>query len=163
MIDVHETNLHRSFSFRLAPFAVVVIAFCVYAATCYRTIHFVNDISLNGMEWLEPYLRLEGITRQLIPIRNPSPNMELLRENLFHKIGLRGMADSDCELDAVTVNNGRNLYQGFMALADDVKQHGDQAGCEEIRKIILERLPPERLGLPSEWIEHIDNMCDETE
>ncbi len=60
-----------------------------------RPIYFCTTLPESSLGWLKPYLRNEGLVQRLMPVKDPAPNMEILRRNVFHLYSYRGYDRTD--------------------------------------------------------------------
>ncbi len=123
-----------------------------------RPICILTTVSRRQLSWLQPYLRLEGFTRRLVPLASPPPDKELIRRNLLERYVYRGYADPAITLDMPTKYMGYNLYMGLLTLAFAELESGDTAAAADVRDQMLELLPPERLDPPPQMQQGIKRL-----
>ena len=115
---------------------------------------------MSAPKWLRPYLRYDGMSQRLIPLPSPPLNKELLRENLLERYTYRGYADSTVPLEQPSKWMAFNLYRGFILLAHDEMESGNDSECKYIKQKMLELLPPDRLTPHPKIQEAIDELCE---
>ena len=124
-----------------------------------RPIYFATTVA--PIEWLSPYLCLEGMASRLIPVSSPPVNREILRKNLFERYEYRGYNDPDVPLEPATKWMGWNLYGQFLTLASDYLKSSDRLSAGNVVNKMKELLPPERLAPPEGILLNIDTITAE--
>ena len=124
-----------------------------------RPIYFATTVA--PIEWLSPYLCLEGMASRLIPVSSPPVNREILRKNLFERYEYRGYNDLDVPLEPATKWMGWNLYGQFLTLASDYLKSSDRLSAGNVVNKMKELLPPERLAPPEGILLNIDTITAE--
>lgn len=118
----------------------------------------------SSLAWLRPYLRMEGMASRFVPLQSPSPNLSILRQNLFERYIYSGYTDSSIALDPVSQQMASSLWSLFLTLAQTSLETGDSTTCREAVERLIEFLPAERLDLPERMLqmrETILERCDE--
>ncbi|HUV30397.1 MAG TPA: DUF2723 domain-containing protein [Acidobacteriota bacterium] len=128
-----------------------------------RPVFFAITTGSQFCSWVQPYLRLEGLVRRLVPVSDGPAVTGPLRENVLSRYVYNGYADSAVWLDDVSRSMAVNYYAGFIALATAEKARGDTAACQEVRRRMLELLPPDRLVPPPNIRRLIDVVCGRDE
>jgi hypothetical protein len=111
-----------------------------------RPITFSKTASRDGMSWLEPYGRTEGIFWRIVPSTKLRANVPAMRENLLSKYLYRGYADSSVVVDNVSAIIGSMYLDSLLELADVERSKGDVAACKRVVAKTLRAIPPERLA-----------------
>jgi len=122
-----------------------------------RPLCFSVAVSEVGLGWFRPYARLDGLFWRIIPMENPSLDVEMLSANLLATYGYEGYADAAVRLDAVSRNMGLMYHAPFMALIEELRTRGSEAGCRAAATKYLEAMPPARLGRDSS--PSVEEMC----
>ncbi len=142
--------------------AEYVLLQMVHTGRWSRPICFSAAGYVNIPGYWKPYLRLEGLTWQLIPAREVSVDRELLRRNLLEKYSYRGWNDPKVAIDGGSQTMAGIYLGAFMTLAGADGQAGDTAAFRQTVAAMKERLPIERLEpLPPQLGEAIRKLLSE--
>jgi hypothetical protein len=105
-----------------------------------RPVYFAATASLEEMNFLKPYLQLEGLAYRVLPVKNPDPEAEafvakdLMRENMTRKFKYRNLQNPAIYYDNVYGSQVvPHMRRSFALLADSYLQAGDTG---QARKII---------------------------
>jgi hypothetical protein len=125
-----------------------------------RPIYFAITVSPQNISWLNDYLRLEGLAQRLIPVKSPSLNSAVLRNNLSEKYNYRGYADNDIVIDDFSRMMATNYYASAIQLAATENNAGDSQACKKILDDIMTKLPLNRLEpVPEDLRQGLDKLC----
>src|SRR6185436_2423356 len=83
-----------------------------------RPLCFAATAGREGMGWLAPYARLEGLHWRIIPVPDVRVDRDLLRANLLERHEYRGYANPSVELDDVSRNIGALYVSALKPLLD---------------------------------------------
>jgi hypothetical protein len=110
-----------------------------------RPLCFSVTVSPQGMGWLQPYGRLDGLFWRVVPVADPAPDVKVLWTNLLERYSYRGYADPGVELDDVSRNMGQLYLLPFIGLIQEERRFGATDRCSEVAAQYLRALPPLRL------------------
>jgi hypothetical protein len=120
---------------------------------------FAGAAGPDGMGWLKPYARLEGLHWCIIPVPGVGVDLDLLRANLLERYEYRGFADPSVAVADMSRTIGALYLYALGALLDAERARGATDRCRDDARRILAAVPPARLGLsPSEQTE-IEARC----
>ena len=124
-----------------------------------RPLCYSTTVGDQGMAWLKPYRRLDGLFWRIVPRADPPVNRDVLRQNLLARYAYRGYAEPNVPLDDVSRNIARSYYRPFVALARAEYDHGDRDRCRETREAVLRVLPVSRLEPDSTLRREVERLC----
>ena len=139
--------------------ADVVLVDIVHTNAWRRPICFAATAGSDGMGWLEPYARHEGLHWRIVPVAGAPPDAELLRTNLLRRHEYRGYADRAVPIEDVTRNIGMVYYDALGVLLEADSGRGTPDQCRDDMKALFTALPPERLALPIADRERMAALC----
>jgi hypothetical protein len=113
-----------------------------------RPITFATTVGSGGMGWLQPYGRLDGTFWRVVPVADPRPVVDLLRDNLLSN-EYRGYADSSSLLETPTRAIGMLYHSAFRTLQDAERRAGAFERCRADTARFLAMVPFERLTSPA--------------
>ena len=113
----------------------------------------------NGLAWLRPNARPDGMHWTIVPARNPAADPELLRENLLQRNEYRGYADSTIVLDDVTRIMGSLYRDAFVPLLEAEAGAGAISDCLALAARVDSLLPPRRLAGSGSMPQALDLSC----
>jgi hypothetical protein len=122
-----------------------------------RPICFSVAVSEAGLGWFRPYARLDGLFWRIIPLENPSLDVETLGANLLATYNYGGYADDAVRLEAASRTMGLLYHAPFMALIGELRTRGSEARCNAAASKYLEAMPPARLGRVAS--PSVEEMC----
>jgi len=109
--------------------------------------------------WLRDYLRIEGIVYRFVPEKNPAPDLDILKENLYKTYSYRGFADPAVRIDIDTRSMARNYLSPCLQLAAMTAAEGDTKGLATQLHLIDRLLAPDRLKpLPEQMEEMLTRL-----
>ena len=120
---------------------------------------FAITIGSDGMGWLEPYSRLEGLFWRTVPVADLPADREILRANLLVHYEYRGYADRSVRIDDVSRLIGLQYFIALRTLLEAEKARGATDRCREATTRLFAALPPDRLALPARDREEIEARC----
>jgi len=120
---------------------------------------FAVTVGREGMGWLEPYARLEGLFWRILPVTDLPVDRDILRANLLERHEYRGYANASTRVDDVSRAIGLQYVIAFGALLDAEEARGAMDRCRETATRLLAVLPPERLEVPAGKREEIEARC----
>ena len=82
---------------------------------------------------------------RLIPLSNPSVNVELLERNLLDVCAYRGWADLGVTIDDVSRGIGTIYLGSFLTLAGTICATEGPTECDRVKGRMKELIPPDRL------------------
>jgi hypothetical protein len=121
-----------------------------------RPLCFSLTVGDDGMGWLRPYGRLDGLHWRVVPIADPEPDLAILRHNLLTTYAYRGYADSTVRIDPVARGMGLMYQDLFLALIREEEERGSAAGHRAVIARYREALPCVRLGMDTCGSEPVD-------
>jgi hypothetical protein len=124
-----------------------------------RPLCFAITGTRQSMAWLAPYGRLEGLYYRVVPALDAPANIPALRANLLEHADYRGYADPAVRLDNEDRTLGLQSYVALTGLLEAERKRGDIRGCRADAAALLAAMPPERLGLPTDYREKILSEC----
>lgn len=113
----------------------------------------------SGLGWLRPFAQLEGLHWRILPLPNPPPDPEALRDNLIERYEYRGYADPSVEIEDVTRTIGLQYLAGFEALMRHDAGQESRDRCRATRAHLFSSLPPARLQWPSGEAAKLESVC----
>lgn len=143
---------------RMLP-AEVVLLDIVRTNAWRRPLTFAITGTRSAMEWLALYGRLDGLYYRVVPLRDPSPDPNILRTNLLETARYRGYADKAVAMDGESRTMGLASYDGFAELLRAEGTRGLIDQCRVDRKALLDRLPFDRLRATAEYRKPIESAC----
>jgi len=111
-----------------------------------RPLCFSVTVGQQGMGWLQPYGRLDGLFWRVVPVAGAPADLQTLRINLLETYGYRGYADPRVMLDDVTRQIGMLYSLPFMTLLDAERDRGGVDRCRATAATLEAAIPPARLG-----------------
>jgi hypothetical protein len=124
-----------------------------------RPVCFSMLIPETAVQWLKPYLRLEGVYWRIVPARFESLERNLLRSALIERLNYRGFSDTRITKEPPTKWIGWNLYHAFLTLSSMEYDLGDTLACRNTIDKMTSLLPPEELSPPPELAAATENAC----
>lgn len=124
-----------------------------------RPLCFAITGTRQAMAWLDRYGRLEGLYWRIVPMAAPPVDIPLLRANLLEHADYRGYADSTIQLDQVSKTLGMQSYVALAGLLEAEQKSGDIKQCRADAAAIFAQLPPERLGVPTSYVDELRSQC----
>lgn len=124
-----------------------------------RPLCFALTLGPEGMEWLQPYGRPDGLFWRIVPLAEPRTDETLLRKNLLSLSRYRGYADARVTLDRFSTQIGMLYHFALQPLLAADQARGDLGRCREDRTALEVKVPLERLALPAEMRESIGRSC----
>jgi hypothetical protein len=124
-----------------------------------RPICFSSLLPQSNLNWLMPYLRLEGLYWRLVPARSNTVEIKLLSNNLINNYQYRGYTDKAVQKEEPTKWISWNYCSSFLTLASMRQSIGDSTGCRDTIDKMRVLLAPENLSLPDEMINAIADVC----
>ena len=113
----------------------------------------------DGLGWLEPYARLDGLFWRIIPADHPRSDADLIRTNLRDEYELRGYSDPLVPLDQTSKSIGGLYITALDAVLDADRASGDVVRCTEDLRAISAKVPPERLGYSAADRAELQRRC----
>jgi hypothetical protein len=113
----------------------------------------------NGMGWLAPYGRLDGLHWCITPVTGAGPDIDRLRANLFERHEYRGYADTTIPLEPVSITIGRLYVMALGELLSAERGAGEIDRCRADARHLLALVPPERLAFSSEERAKLEARC----
>jgi hypothetical protein len=95
-----------------------------------RPLCFSLTVGDDGMGWLRPYGRLDGLYWRVVPVTDPAPDLETLRHNLLATYSYSGYADSTVRIDPVSRGMGLMYRDLFQTLIREERERGSRAEYE---------------------------------
>ncbi len=121
-------------------------------------LYFSTSLDQSIITWARPYMRQEGIARRLVPIKNPSPDLALLQNNLFERYKFRGFTDYSIPLEKSSVWAGQNYLSAFSTLFTEQGKIGNMEDFKKTVSGMRERIAIDRLELPGEVIKQLESL-----
>ena len=119
-----------------------------------RPVHIAVTVVLDGLPWLRPFARLDGLTYRVIPSADPGVwDVDHLRTQLLERVSYAGLADSSVAMDAATRALARNYVAALMQLAYAQAERGHPRAALATLRFLDQRVPPARLDVGPEMIE----------
>ena len=109
---------------------------------------------------LASFARLEGLFWRFVPEVDPPLDREAVRTALLETAVYRGYSDPSIPLDAADVAIGSVYLDPLLVLLRADAAAGDFADCTRTRDLMLQRLPPARLGLDPAQTRALTGACD---
>lgn len=116
-----------------------------------RPICFGITLDFQTIEWIQPYIRLDGLHYLFLPDRNPPIDPDLLRRNMVQLGRYRSINDSSVRLYADSKVMAGNYVSVLMMLAKEQQKSGDRDGCRETSRFIKENVPLTRVGFDDNY------------
>jgi hypothetical protein len=111
-----------------------------------RPLCFSVTVGRQGMGWLQPYGRLDGLFWRVVPVAAAPVDLATLRTNLLETYAYRGYADPGVMLDDVTRQIGTLYTVPFMTLLNEERERGGIDRCRATAARLGAEIPPARLG-----------------
>jgi hypothetical protein len=124
-----------------------------------RPLCFSTMLPDQSLQWLKPYLRLDGLYHQLIPEASERNTYSALDSNLTQKYGYNGYYNSRVSKEEPAYWVGWNYCSSFVILAGSKKESGDTTGCAGTISRLKSVIDPEAIGTPLQLLDAIDNAC----
>lgn len=113
-----------------------------------------------GLAWLEPFARLDGVFWRIVPVERPSIDPDRLRASLAGN-EYRGYADPSVIVDDVSRRLGAEYLRVFDALLEAEEKRGvDSARCRAAKAAMLQAIPPERVAVAAELSGKLRLRCE---
>lgn len=113
----------------------------------------------DGVGWLRPYARLQGLHWRIVPVADLGPDRDMLRANLLQRYEYRGYANPSITIDDTSRTIAFAYFTAFSGLLDADKAHGATELCLQAARRLLAVLPSERLDLPGKSGGEIESRC----
>jgi len=156
--DAITVRPRPSFGTQMLPADIVVLD--IVRTNAWRDpLCFAITVGSGGMGWLEPYGRLEGLYRRVVPVADLRTDHEILRANLLERHEYRGYADPSIRIDDVSRMMGLQYFVGFRALLEADEARGATDRCREAATRFFAALPPDRLAVPARDRAEIEARC----
>jgi hypothetical protein len=107
----------------------------------------------DGLGWLRPYARLDGLFWRIVPVVDPPVNRDVLRANVIDRPAYRGYDDRSIRLDDVARIMGAQAYVAAGLLLEADRAAGDIVACRSAAARLVAKMPPDRLELAAQEIE----------
>lgn len=124
-----------------------------------RPLTFAITVGSEGLGWLRPLARLEGLHWRIVPANGVRTDPGILRANLLSAYEYRGYADSATVIDDTSRTIGLQYYNVFVELLEAERTRGNAGGCRDVHAKLIASLPPDRLALPAELRERLASAC----
>jgi hypothetical protein len=119
-----------------------------------RPVLLACTVSRDGVTWLWPYARLEGMSYRIVPSADPAvEDLPRLRKVLMELVHYAGVADSTIPLDSVSKPMCANYVASLQILAIRELSRDDPERCLATLRFLEQRLPPKRLGMPEGFLD----------
>ena len=118
-----------------------------------RPIYFLNADPIT-MGWLQPYLRSDGLVFQLMPVINPSTNIEILRKNVL-SYNYDGLDNPDISKATETQHRAYYSLLSLYWLAFEEIQLGNIEESASLIAKIKEKIPFEYYEMNKDLIDGI--------
>ena len=113
----------------------------------------------DGLAWLKPYARLNGLFWRIVPVTQPNADAALLRTNLRERYELRGFADATIPLEQTSKSIGAVYIFALGHLLDADRIAGPPDRCRDDLRAVFAKVPPERLGYSPSDRDDIVRRC----
>ena len=124
-----------------------------------RPICFLVTVPMDDKVGLQPYVRMDGLYRRIVPSANAPVNGEILAECLLKECVYRGYNDSSVAIDPVSRMMGLNYCAGMLQLMVAQAASGDTLACAKTRTALKRLLPRDRLDWPESIRQGADQLC----
>jgi hypothetical protein len=124
-----------------------------------RPLAFAITGTTSSMMWLAPFGRLDGLFWRVVPQRDPPLEAEQLRERLFNGMRYRGFADPAVRIEGFTRNIGAQYYAATQVMLEAERARGDIDRCRSDARILVTKIPPDRLRLWDELRQQFASAC----
>ena len=114
----------------------------------------------DGLGWLAPYARLEGLFWRIVPVERPPADVELIRANLRNGYELRGYDDASVSLDQTSKSIGGMYVNALQAVLEADRARGDLARCTADLSAIWPKVRPDRFGYSTAELDAIRRRCE---
>ena len=113
-----------------------------------RPVMLAITVSPEGLKWIWPHARLDGLAHRVIPTDDPAvKDLDSLREHLLVRIRYTDMADTTIPMDAHTRLLCRNYAAALLQLALAQVQQGQPREALETLDFLERKLSVTRLGM----------------
>lgn len=113
----------------------------------------------DGLGWLKPYARLEGLFWRIVPVEHAGVDADLVRTSLRDRYELRGFADTTVLIEQPTQAIGGVYLFALQSLLDADRARGDVARCTEDLTTVSAKVPPDRLGYSAANRDELRKRC----
>jgi hypothetical protein len=120
---------------------------------------FAATAGPDGMGWLKPYARLEGLHWCIVPVPGIGVDLDLLRANLLERFEYRGFADPSVAVLDMSRTIGSLYLYALGELLDAERGRGATERCRDDARRLLAAVPPARLGLEASEQAAIEARC----
>ena len=124
-----------------------------------RPLTFAITVGTEGLGWLRPLARLEGLYWRIVPLDGVRTDPEILRANLLSTYEYRGYADSATVIDDTSRTIGLLYYAALEELLETERTRGGAEACRDARERLTALLPPDRLTQPAESRKRLTSAC----
>jgi len=111
-----------------------------------------------SLSYLEPFLRLEGVVRRLIPGESPEVDTAILKKNLVTRYHYHGYNNPDVPIDAMTNWAALNYYNLWLALVSSKQRDGETGDAFSILETLESTIPAERVEMPEAVSSRVDSL-----
>jgi transmembrane protein TMEM260 (protein O-mannosyltransferase) len=112
-----------------------------------RPVHLACTVVRDGLPWLWPYARLDGLAFRVIPSSDPAVwDVDHLRAQLFEHVRYRGIADSTVRMDVDSRAMCGNYAFALFQLASAQAARGQSREALATMEFLEARVPPGRLA-----------------
>jgi hypothetical protein len=124
-----------------------------------RPICFSTMLPEQSIQWLMPYLRLDGLFYRLVPDSVERDSYAVLDKNLMGVYKFDGYADTNIIKEDPSRWVGWNYCSSFVMLASFKRNSVDSAGCVGTIARLKSVIHPEAINTPKEMLDAIENVC----
>jgi len=124
-----------------------------------RPLCFSTMLPDQSLQWLKPYLRLDGLYHRLIPSNSERETYTALDANLTQNYRYNGYSDPRVPKEEPAYWVGWNYCSSFVMLAGMKQESADTAGCAGTISRLKSVIDPEAIGTPPPLLDAIDNVC----
>jgi hypothetical protein len=124
-----------------------------------RPLCFSSLISGVSIQWVQPYLRLDGLYKSLVPSRSETGDIGPLRANLLENYAYRGFADPSVVKEEPTKWVAWNYCSSFLTLSTMERNLGNTTACENSMARLHDFIPYEELSPPPELKMALARAC----
>jgi hypothetical protein len=124
-----------------------------------RPICFSSMISESNLQFLKPYLRLEGLHWRLVPVRSDSLEREILKNNLINNYVYRGYLDKSVVKENPTNWVCWNYCSSFVTLASMESNSGDTTACRHTMTQLDKLIAPDMQSMPPPLRDALAGAC----
>ncbi len=127
-----------------------------------RPLYIANTVPTWQLQWLQPYLRLDGMAARVVPSTDPrARDLEHLRSQLLEEVRYGGVADPNVPMDPDSQGMCRNYLDALLSLARTQLEEGDAKGCLETLRFAEAKVPPDRVGQDPGELERLQKQAED--